>query len=88
MHIFVKNVPGTGYKLNDLLTNKQTNKQTNSMDQSLSLEANKFTATQEIPHILWNQKFYYCIHKSAPPVSILSQINLVHASIPLTEDPF
>jgi len=58
------------------------------MAQSLSLEANKFTATQEIPHTLWNQTVHYCIHKSAPPVPILSQINLVHASIPLPEDPF
>ena len=58
------------------------------MEQSLSWEANRFSASKEIPHILWNPKIRYRIHKSTPPVPILSHIEPVHAPhIPLPEDP-
>ena len=44
---------------------------THSMEQSPSSEANQFSASQEIPHILWNPKYHYCIHchliQSIPP---------------------
>jgi len=39
---------------------------TYSMEQSPSLEANKFSASQEILHILWNPKFHYCNHNRPP----------------------
>ena len=52
---------------------------TYSVQHSSSWEANQFSASQEIPRILWNPKVYHHVYKNQPPVPILSQINTAHA---------
>jgi len=55
---------------------------TYSTEQSPSWEANRFSASPEIPRILRNQKVYYRVYNSPPPVPVLNQINPVHAPNP------
>ena len=45
---------------------------------------NGFSASQEIPCIIWNPKVHNHIYKNPPPVSVLSQIQTM-PPIPLPE---
>jgi hypothetical protein len=58
------------------------------MEQSPFWDANRSSATEDVPRILLNPKVHYRIHKSPPIVPILSQIDPVRAPIPLLEDLF
>jgi len=49
------------------------------MEHSPSWEANRFSASQEIPLILCNPKVHYRVYKSPPLFPVLSQMNPFHA---------
>ena len=52
---------------------------THSMQQSLSWEANRFSASKETPRILWKTKVHHRVHNSTTPVCIPSQMKQVRS---------
>ena len=61
---------------------------TYSMEQSPSSEANRFSAGQEIPLVLWNTQLHYRIHKFPPPIPILSQPDPIRTPHPISWKSF
>ena len=59
--------------------------ETNSMELFPFSEANRSSGSLEVPWNVGNQKVHYCIHKSLPPIPILSLSNLFLPT-PLSED--
>jgi hypothetical protein len=49
------------------------------MERSPSWEANRFSASQEIPRDVWNPEVLYRIYRFPPPVRVLNRIDPVHA---------
>ena len=65
-------------KLDRLRSTMAVNVLSYSMEQSPYWEANRFSASQGIPRILWNLKIHYRNHKCLQPVPIQSQLDPVH----------
>jgi len=48
--------------------------------ENCSSETNSSSASQKIPHLLWNLDVHYHLHTNCPLISIISQFTLVHTS--------
>jgi len=59
-----------------------TDKLINSMEQSPSWESNRHSDSQEIHSLLWNPKVHYRVHEGGSLVTVLNQMNPVHAFPP------
>jgi len=79
---------GSYFRNNLLFTTRWSNTILTQYMEQRHWETNRFSASQQIPSILWNSKVHYRVYKSPPTDHFLSHINPVHAPIPLPEDPF
>jgi hypothetical protein len=52
------------------------------MEKSLSWEADRFSASQDIPRVSWTSKVRYRMYKCPPPVPIMSQLDPVYDPCP------
>jgi hypothetical protein len=56
------------------------------MEQNPHWEADSRLGNKEVPHLLWNPKVHYRVHKSQLLESILSQMNPIHALTPYSSE--
>jgi len=57
------------------------------MERGPSCQASISSASPEIPCIVWNPEFHYCVDKNLPLVPFRSQINVVPTLFYVGEDP-